>query len=152
MAWAVAQNYIKGDETMVKLKFGSAEWTQALHAELNASQAYEDAAKNWEGDFYFIVEPDGTETETVYMYMDLWHGKSRAAILVQDPKEKNPAFIMSGKYSKWKLVVQAKLDPIQALMTGQLKLKGNMTMVMKNVKAAQEIVRACTRIDTEFAV
>ena len=57
---------------------------------------------------------------------------------------------MSGKYGKWKLVVLAKLDPIQALMTGQLKLKGNMTMVMKNVKAAQEIVRACTRIDTEF--
>ena len=44
----------------------------------------------------------------------------------------------------------AQLDPIQALMTNQLKLKGNMVMVMKNVKAAQEIVRACTRIDTEF--
>ena len=135
---------------MAKLKFGSAEWTQALHNELNASPAYADAAKNWEGDFYFIVEPDGPVTETVHMYYDLWHGKSREAKLVQDPKEKNPAFIMSGKYGKWKQVVLAKLDPIQALMTGQLKLKGNMAMVMKNVKAAQEIVRACTRIDTEF--
>jgi len=60
--------------------------------------------------------------------------------------------VMSGAYSKWKKVVLAQLDPIQALMTGQLKLKGNMVMVMKNVKAAQEIVRACTRIETEFAM
>jgi hypothetical protein len=35
-------------------------------------------------------------------------------------------------------------------MTNQLKLKGNMVMIMKNVKAAQEIVRACTRIDAAF--
>ncbi len=137
---------------MAKLQFGSPEWVQALHEELNKSQAYADAAKEWEGDFYFIVEPEGAVSETTYMYMDLWHGKSRDAHLEADPTAKNPAYVMSGKYGKWKKVVMAQLDPIQALMTGQLKLKGNMVMVMKNVKAAQEIVRACTRIDTEFAM
>ncbi len=137
---------------MAKIQFGSPEWVQALHNELNNSQAYEDAAKNWEGDFNFVVEPDGPVTETSYMYMDLWHGKCRTAYILTDPKEKNPAFVMSGKYGKWKKVVTAQLDPIQALMTGQLKLKGPMPMIMKNVKAAQEIVRACTRIDTEFAM
>ncbi len=135
---------------MAKLKFGSDEWVQALHNELNTSQAYEDAAKNWEGDFYFVVDPEGTITEPMYLYMDLWHGKSRAAFVAKEKNAKNPAFVMSGLYSKWKKVVMAQLDPIQALMTGQLKLKGNMVMVMKNVKAAQEIVRACTRIDTEY--
>ena len=135
---------------MAKLKFGSEEWVKALDHELNTSQAYEDAAKTWEGDFYFVVDPEGTVTQPMYLYMDLWHGKCREAFVAMDKNAKNPAFVMSGKYSKWKLVVQAKLDPIQALMTGQLKLKGNMVMVMKNVKAAQEIVRACTRIETEF--
>jgi len=135
---------------MAKVKFGSPEWVQALHNELNTSQAYEQAATNWEGDFYFVVEPDGALKETMYLYMDLWHGKCRDSFVAQDKNVKSPAFIMSGAYSKWKKVVSAQLDPIQALMTGQLKLKGNMVMVMKNVKAAQEIVRACTRIDTEF--
>ncbi len=135
---------------MAKVLFGSPEWVEALHNELNQSQAYADAAKNWEGDFYFVVDPEGPIAERIYLYMDLWHGKSREACVVQDPKEKNPVFVMSGPYSKWKKVVQAELDPIQALMTSQLKLKGNMVMVMKYVKAAQEIVRACTRIDTEF--
>ena len=135
---------------MAKVRFGSEEWLQALHDELNTSQAYEDAARNWEGDFYFVVNPEGTVKEPIYLYMDLWHGKSRGAFVVKDGSSKNPAFVMSGSYGKWKKVVSAQLDPIQALMTGQLKLKGNMVMVMKNVKAAQEIVRACTRIDTEF--
>jgi putative sterol carrier protein len=135
---------------MAKLQFGSEEWVQALKEQLNTSQAYEDAAKNWEGDFYFVVDPEGPITEPMYLYMDLWHGKCREAFVAKDKNIKNPAFVMSGAYSKWKKVVMAQLDPIQALMTGQLKLKGNMVMVMKNVKAAQEIVRACTRIDTEF--
>jgi putative sterol carrier protein len=137
---------------MAKLQFGSPEWVQALHEELNKSPAYEDAARNWEGDFYFVVDPEGPVTEPVYLYMDLWHGKSREAFVVADPKQKNPAFVLSGKYGKWKQIVTAKLDPIQALATGQLKIKGNMVAVLKNVKAAQEIVRACTRIDSEFVM
>lgn len=137
---------------MPKLQFGSTEWVQALQDELNKSPAYEDAARNWEGDFYFVVDPEGPVTEPIYLYMDLWHGKSREAFVAADPKQKNPAFVLSGKYGKWKQVVTAKLDPIQALATGQLKIKGNMVAILKNVKAAQEIVRACTRIDTEFVM
>ena len=136
---------------MAKVRFGSDEWVQALHDELNTSKAYEDAAKNWEGDFYFIIEPGGMLEQPVTLYMDLWHGKCREAFAVNGYK-KEPVFRLSGPVSTWKRVMTKKLDPMQALMTGQLKLKGNMVMVMKNVKAAQEIVRACTRIDTEFEI
>ncbi|MGB8648878.1 MAG: SCP2 sterol-binding domain-containing protein [Anaerolineae bacterium] len=138
---------------MAKVLFPSEEWVQELKHQLNTSPDYAEAAKVWEGDFYFVVDPEkGTPiAEPVYMYMDLWHGECRSATVVKDRAEKNPAYIMSGPYSKWKKVVTAKLDPMQALVTGQLKLKGNMVMVMKNVKAAQEIVRSCTRIDAEFA-
>ena len=45
-----------------------------------------------------------------------------------------------------------QLDPMQAMMTGKLKLQGNMAMVMKNVRAAKELVESCTRIDTDFPV
>ncbi len=137
---------------MSKSKFPSDEWVKALENELNTSEAYADAARNWEGDFYFVIDPDKDSPiqQPVYLYMDLWHGKCRDAFLVTDKDSKQPAFVMSGTYSKWKRVVTAQLDPIQGLMTGQLKLKGNMVMVMKNVKAAQEMVKACTRIETDF--
>ena len=128
------------------------EWLDELKEQLNTSPAYADAAKNWEGDFYFVIEAEKNSplSEPVYLYMDLWHGACRDAHRVKDKTEKTPAYVMSGPYGKWKRVVTAKLDPIQALVTGQLKLKGNMVMVMKNVKAAQEMVKACTRLDAEF--
>jgi putative sterol carrier protein len=137
---------------MSKIMFPSDEWVKQLEHELNTSDAYAEAAKNWEGDFYFVIDPDkgSPQQPTTYLYMNLWHGKCREAHAVNDKNEKNPAFIMSGTYAKWKRVVTAQLDPIQGLMTGQLKLKGNMVMVMKNVKAAQEMVKACTRIESEF--
>ena len=91
---------------MAKLKFGTDAWIQALKDGLNASAAYEDAAKNWEGDFYFAVEPDGAITEPIYLYLDLWHGKCRDAFVATDKNAMNPAYVMSGAYSKWVKVVK----------------------------------------------
>ncbi len=131
-------------------KFPSNEWITALCQELNESEAYAEAAKNWEGDFYFVIEPGGPVSEPVTLYMDLWHGNCRSAKLVTDPSEMTPAFVMSASYDTWVKVIQAKLDPIQGLMTRRLKLKGNMTMIMKNVKAAQELVKCCTLVPTDY--
>jgi len=131
-------------------KFPSDPWVKALMEDLNKSEAYAEAAKNWEGDFYFVVEPGGVLAKQVILYMDLWHGKCRDAFEVSDESVKTPAFRMSAPVATWKKVLTKKLDPIQGLMTMQLKLKGNMAMVMKNVKAAKELVESCTRVETEF--
>ena len=131
-------------------RFPSDAWIKALMEELNKSAAYAEAAKTWEGDFYFVVEPGGSLTKAVLLYMDLWHGKCREAFEVADESVKKPVFRMSAPPATWKKVLTKKLDPIQGLMTGQLKLKGNMAMVMKSVKAAKELVEASTRVETEF--
>ena len=134
------------------IPFPSDPWVKAMMADLNASSAYLDAAKNWEGDFYFIIEPGGSLEKPVTLYMDLFHGKCREAFEVADPDGKKPAFRLSGPVANWKKVMTKKLDPMQAMMTGQLKLQGNMAIVMRNVRAAKELVESCTRIDTEFPV
>lgn len=131
-------------------KFPSDAWVKALMQDLNNSAAYAEAAKTWEGDFYFVVEPGGALDKTVILYMDLWHGQCRDAFEVTDEAAKTPVFRMTAPVATWKKVLTKKLDPIQGLMTGQLKLKGNMPMIMKSVKAAKELVESCTRIDTEF--
>jgi putative sterol carrier protein len=133
------------------IPFPSDDWIKAMMEDLNQSQAYLDAARNWEGDFFFIVEPGGSLTEPVTLYMDLWHGKCRDAYAETDA-EKKPAFRLSGPVSTWKKVMTKMLDPMAAMMTGQLKLTGNMAMVMKNVRAAKELVESCTRIPTDFPV
>ncbi len=132
-------------------RFPSDAWVKALMEELNQSAAYAEAARTWEGDFYFVIEPGGSLTKATLLYMDLWHGKCREAFQVAEESVKTPVFRMSAPPATWKKVLTKKLDPIQGLMTGQLKLKGNMAMVMKSVKAAKELVEASTRVETEFA-
>ena len=128
--------------------FLSDEWIKAFYEELNKSEDYARAAKGWEGDFYFIAEPEGELKEPVFFYLDLWHGKCRGARLVADEKEENPAFRLIAPLSVWKKVVRKELDPIKGIMTR--KLKGNMAMVMRYVKGAQEMVNCATRVPTEF--
>jgi putative sterol carrier protein len=131
-------------------KFPSDEWIKALMQEINNSQAYQDAAKDWEGDFYFIVEPDGSLKEHVILYMDLWHGKCRSARVVSSETEKSPEFRIWAPLDKWRRVIEKKLDPIQGLVTRQLKLKGNLMKIMKAPKAALELVNCCTLVPTDF--
>ena len=133
-------------------KFPSAEWVADFHAAINSSEAYAKAAENWEGDFYFVIEPEGSMTREENIYIDLWHGKSRAAFLVADRSEKDPEFVISAPVSAWKKVIEVELDPIQGMMTRQLRLRGNMVKIMKAVKAAKELVNCCTMVESEFPI
>ena len=132
------------------MEFATDEWAKALMEKINESEAYAQAARTWEGDFYFIIEADEDFPEPVYMYADLWHGKCREAFATDDPGIRDPVFRMSGSLANWRRVVERKLDPMQGLLTRQLSLKGDMVKVMRAVKAAQELVNCTTRVPTRF--
>ena len=134
------------------IPFPSDAWAKAMMEDLNKSDSYLDAAKNWEGDFYFIIEAGGKLEKPTILYMDLWHGKCRKANLVTDADAIKPAYRLSGSAANWKRVMTKQMDPMQAMMTGQLKLQGNMVMVMKNVRAAKELVESCTHILTDYPI
>jgi putative sterol carrier protein len=130
-------------------KFATDEWIKELSRQLNESEAYEKSAANWEGDFTFIIDPEpGREAQ--YMYLDLYHGKSPAAGILNSLDEKDAAYVISATRPTWRKVIEGKLDPIQGMMTKQLKLKGNMMQVMRYPKAAKEIVSCCALIPTDF--
>ena len=125
-------------------KFPSPEWVAAFETEINKSDAYANAAKTWEGDITLVIE-DGAG-----IYLDLWHGKCRLAAYMADPTTKQPEFTITADMEKWKKVLAGKLDPVQGMVTRQIKLDGNLVKIMKNVKAAQELVRCATKVDTVY--
>ncbi len=125
--------------------FPSAEWTEQFMNAINSSDAYASAAKNWEGDIILVIDGEGG------IYLDLWHGKCREAEYMGDPDNKDAEFKISAPMAKWQNVLAKKLDPVQGLVTRQLKLDGNLVKIMKSVKAAQELVRCATTVDTEYA-
>ena len=131
--------------------FPSKDWVAQLRAEINHNAAYASSAKNWEGDFYFVVQPAGSLKEPLKLYLDLWHGKCREAHLVTEPEDHKPEFIISGTMDTYRRVFTKKLDPIQALMSRKLKLQGNMIKVMRAVKAALDLVNCASLVDTIYA-
>ena len=135
------------------IPFPSDAWVKALMEQLNSSAAYAETAKNWEGDISFVVEPDpggGALAGPVTLYVDLWHGQCRGAYLVADSSLQRPAFVLSATLSTFAKIIGGKLDPIQALLTRQLRVKGSMVALMRNVPTVLEFVKICQLVDSEF--
>ncbi len=132
------------------IEFATDEWAKAFMEQINQSQAYAEAAKTWEGDFFFIIEAAEHYPEPVHIYVDLWHGKCREAFATTDPSVKDPVFRMSGPLENWRRVIGKQLDPLQGLLTRQFKLQGDMVKIMRAVKAAQELVNCTALVPTEF--
>jgi putative sterol carrier protein len=130
------------------IPFPSEAWIQALKDKLNESDAYREAARTWEGDFYFIIKDPSGPADTVF-YMDLWHGACRAAGTVTDPAARTPEFVIEAPLATWQKVLSRKLDPIQGLLTRQLILKGQLLKVMRVPRAATELVRCCTQVGAD---
>jgi putative sterol carrier protein len=130
--------------------FPSDEWIKELRVQLNASKAYEKSALNWEGDFVFVVQADNAYPETAYLFLGLYHGKSTAAEALNELDGRKAEYVISAPFSTWRKVIEGKIDPIQGMMTRQLKLKGNMMMIMRYPKAAKEIMACTQMIPTRF--
>jgi putative sterol carrier protein len=133
-----------------KVLFPSEEWMEEFVKKVNGSETYAQAASTWEGDFIFVIEPDGTGglTEQYKMYRDLWHGKCRKAfVITEETGEPEAAYIWSGKYANWLKLLNGDVGPIKALMQRKFKLKGDYAKVMRATKAAQELVKCTTMVE-----
>ncbi len=133
----------------MSIKFPSDDWIKELARLLNASPAYEKAGKSWEGDFVFVVEPDDALPQPAYLYLDLFHGKSREAAQMSSRTERIAQYTLSAPFGTWRQVTEGKLNPIQGLMTRKLKIQGDMLQIMRYPKAVKEIVDCCMQIPTE---
>ena len=130
------------------ITFPSEEWIQKFKEELNKNKDYEVVAKNWEGDFLFVITPDdGLDREYVF-YVDLWHGKCREAAHLNEKKD--AAFVFKGPYSNWKQVIKKDLDPIRGLIRGLFELDGDSKVIINEIKSAQELVNTASKIPVDF--
>lgn len=136
------------------IDFPSEAWTEAYREAVNNSAAYREAGKNWtHGPISLVVKADpaiGLEKDTAFI-LDLHEGVCRKAWLTEDMAEaEQQPFCITGNYGQWKQVIRKELDPIRGMMQGKLKLKGNLPVIVRFVKAAQELVNATSAVDTRF--
>lgn len=126
--------------------FPSTEWMQAIKDKLNTDEKYRQVARNWEGDLRFVLEPDNSLKEGMWLYFDLWHGKCRDAYVEDQSSTKNPAFILKAPYSNFVKILSGEVDPMRAMMSRMLSVRGSMIVFMRNVPTVLDFVRCCQEV------
>jgi len=130
--------------------FPSEEWLKGLYEKLNSDEKYTEIAKNWEGDLFFFIEPEGNLKDQLTFYLDLWHGKCRMVEYgPQSDARPNAAFTLSASYNNITAILSGKLNPMTAMMTSKLKVKGSMGYMMRNVPVVLDFVRVAQEVTTE---
>jgi putative sterol carrier protein len=131
--------------------FPSEEWLRGLENKLNSDPRYNEIAKNWEGDLLFLIEPDGNLKERLIFYLDLWHGRCRKVEYKPEAASyPHPAFTLTASYKDITSILSGKLNPMTAMMTSKLKVKGSMGYMMRNVPTVLDFVRVAQEVTTEI--
>ena len=131
--------------------FPSEAWLKGLETKLNSDQRYAEIAKHWEGDLFFYIEPDGNLKEQLTFYLDLWHGKCRAVEYNPQPESHpNSAFTLTSTYKNISSVLSGNLNPVTAMMTSKLKVKGSMGYMIRNVPTVLDFVRCAQEVTAEI--
>ena len=132
-------------------QFPSADWLGELEEKLNTDDKYAQIAKKWEGDLIFIIEPEGSLHEQLTFYLDLWHGTCRSVEYNPGPeKYPKPVFTLTAKYNNITAILKGKLEPMTAMMTNKLKVKGNLGYMMRNVPTVLDFVRCAREVTSEI--
>ena len=133
--------------------FPSEAWLSECADKINASREYEEAAATWVGDLCFVIEaePDIGIPMNVWTWVDLRDGKCRDFKYGLSPEEGAKArFILRAPLARWKQVIRQELDPVKGMMSGKLKLKGDIFTMIRHVKAAKAFVAVTGTVQTEF--
>ena len=132
---------------MAKLKYLSAEWRDELLKRLNEELTPE-KMKNLTSSMNSLYKncPDGKDR---YYYIGFEQGKiAKLEIgLGEGPKAE---FTIIGDYETFAKVSRSEMNSQRALMSGKLKLKGNMIKALSLASLCDRLNKVTATIDTEF--
>jgi len=127
------------------VKFATVDFYQAMADQLNNDPVWADKGKNLN---YAMVYNFEAPIEGSF-YCRFEGGK------VHDVRNAEPAdveaadFVISGSSDVWGGVFRKQINPTVALTRGQLRVRGKMAALLKNMSAFQYVIVAMTRVDFE---
>ncbi len=130
-------------------------WASEYQRILNESEAYTEAGEDWgvefDGTFVFEIRPDDVYTgDPVYMFLDLYDGECREATVLDDPEETEYGFALRADFTAWKDLIEGRLNPIEAILSGPFDLEGDRVKVMQWSSAGVTMADLASEVDTEF--
>lgn len=137
---------------MERYRFFSEEWVARFCEEINRSAAYREAAAEWEWPLVLVLtrSEELGYPEDRGIWLDLYHGECRGASIVRGEEGQKAPYVVSGDFYTWKQILNKELDPIRAIVLGRLRLQGDIGVIVRFARGAQELVEAARAVPTEF--
>jgi putative sterol carrier protein len=131
--------------------FPSVEWVEELAKRLNADTKYRDSSENWKGKLVLVaLAQPGMLPNDVAIGLDPTGGTIKDVVVVPDYKTSGAAYTLIAKYSVWKDVLKSKHDILAGVMTGKIKLRGNVFTLMLQLKTPEIMMRVMREMPTRF--
>jgi putative sterol carrier protein len=130
--------------------FPSFDWLVSLKEKLNSDEKYKQIASKWEGDIIFLITPGGALKEEIIYYVNLWHGECPGVAELNAVDEKEAVFILQAGYDNIVRILKGELNPMVAMMTRKLNVKGNLGYMLKNVPTVLYFVRCCQEVTDQI--
>lgn len=134
--------------------YPSQEWCDEWKNALNNDPVVAETGKNWgvgfNGNFLFELQPGSGLEKTSYVYLEASAGKCTDARMLKDPSEVEPGFRCLGSYADYKQVVKGEKDFIEGVVKGIMKLKGDMSKIMRNAKFIRAVANSISSFPNEY--
>lgn len=130
-----------------KLRYLSPEWKEAVEARLKSELSAERMNKITSSmSNVYLNCPDGKERYMFFQYVD----GNLDRFLVGEGEAPQAEFKISGDYETFAKISRAEMGAQVGLMSGKLKLKGNMVKALKLASIADRINKVIAKVETEF--
>lgn len=125
--------------------FGSMDWLDAYVDIFNENPTAKAALADFSGSvgYEFTDRPDIPPK-----YVVITNGEIKEHGEVTDPV--SLMYFVRANYDVWKAMTLEELDPMNALMSGKLKVTGNMAALMKHAEGFKETFEVVQKIPTAF--
>jgi len=137
----------------MKAKFPSDEWVLQFGDALNNKGDYKTAAKNWRAGAVALIvtaAPQIGLQEDHCIFLDVHEGVCRQARSCSLEEAQKQPFTIRAEYGWWKSVIRGELEPVKGLITGKLKLKGDLATIVRHIGAARSMARTASLVETQF--
>ncbi|WP_290597465.1 MULTISPECIES: SCP2 sterol-binding domain-containing protein [unclassified Archaeoglobus] len=92
---------------------------------------------------------DAAKGASLNLWMDFWHGELRNIEVAAPGEHEDAKFKLIGPYSVFKQLVMGKADAITLVVSGKLKLQGDMGYMMRNMAAVRKFTELMASIPIE---
>ena len=124
-------------------KFGTIEVYEEMARLLNEDPEWADKGK---AITYTMIYAYGPPTDRNF-FVRFEQGRVTDVKEVDAPDAEPADFVLTGPPDVWRGIFDKTLNPTSALTRGQLKVKGKMTTLLKNMSAFSYVIDAMTKIE-----